>query len=684
MWNSGEILNKSQKILYLGGCQLGSNFAYKNYKIKQFDKLVLSIHQTWENFIEESGKPDGPLCSNILTSWERSKEYGVNPFQESVPNILAQNILKEKKELNKKLLSFAIPTMKQFYPVVKGAQTIITLSDNLGVVLDAVGDREIRNQAMKINFFPGADWCEEIAGTNAIGTVIKQKSPVQILFTEHFCTGWHNWTCVASPIINPITNELIGVLCISGMWSKFPHHIFGMAHSIARTISLEIEKNYLNVMLNVNPLLSAALSSVVDGVIIIDNNKQVVKINKKARELLDVDDLYDLNKGPQMNKLVTIILNKEENFVKTTFTYNKMQFLCSINPVFDENNNVSGAIVCIRDYVIVPKKAIKKNEDNKVRYNFNSMFGSSATFLDSIKKAKKAAKFDTTILITGETGVGKELFVQAIHSESSRQNNAFIAINCGAIPKELIESELFGYEPGAFTGAKQKGSIGKFELANEGTIFLDEIGEMPLTAQVHLLRVLEERSVTRIGGNKSIPINVRVIAATNRNLLEMTEEGTFRADLLYRLKVIHFKVPPLRDRREDISTLAYKFIEQIGHKFGISNIEIDDIALKHLINYSWPGNIRELKNTIEQSLFNSDGKILHSTDLPEDILNNTNKLNPEKEAIAKALMDNDYKITKAANCLGVSRATLYRKMDKLNLSVRKIKQMNHKKDALFE
>jgi transcriptional regulator of acetoin/glycerol metabolism len=653
------------------------NIAYKNYSTYQFEELVLSIERLWEHFIQMGKKPDGPICSNIFTSWERSKNYGVDPFQHYVPKILNKNNLKARQEQNKIILSLANPVIKQFDQMVKGSQTIITVSDVEGVLLDMTGDKEIRNLANKINFSPGAQWDEEIAGTNAIGTVIEQKTPIQILYTEHFCTGWHNWTCVASPIMNPITNELVGVLDISGMWRNLPHHILGMAHSISRTISLEIEKNYLNEMLMINPLLVAAFSSVDDGVIIVDKNKRVVKVNNKTKEFLGVINPYDIHNYPKINNLIELILTRKESFIESELTFNNKRYYCKMNPVFDEHNNVTGAIACIRNDIYVPqtKKAVPINDDNPVRYNFTSMIGSSQTFLRCVNKAKKAAKFDSTILITGETGVGKELFAQAIHSESCRRNKPFVAINCGAIPKDLIESELFGYEPGAFTGAKQKGSPGKFELANGGTIFLDEIGEMPLTVQVHLLRVLEERFVTRIGGSKNIPIDVRIIAATNRNLVEMAAEDSFRSDLLYRLKVIHLEVPPLRERKEDIPILTGKFAEQIGHKFDIQGIKIDEMTLKLLRNYSWPGNIRELKNTIEQALFNSDGNILLPADLPDEITNNKAKIDPEKEEITKALINSQFEINQAANLLGVSRATLYRKMDKLNISVKKIKKM---------
>ena len=248
------------------------------------------------------------------------------------------------------------------------------------------------------------------------------------------------------------------------------------------------------------------------------------------------------------------------------------------------------------------------------------MIGSSKEFTAIVKKAQKASSIDSTLFLAGETGTGKELFAQSIHQASNRREKPFVAINCGAVPHGLFESELFGYEPGAFTGAKSKGNPGKFELAQGGTIFLDEIGDMPLDVQVHLLRILEERVVTRLGGDKPISLDVRVIAATHKNLPEAVRKGEFREDLLYRLRVIQLRIPALRERISDVPAMVYHFINKMSEEFGKQDIVVPADTMQFLTQYHWPGNIRELKNVIQQSLFNMEGNMLTPFDLPPELL----------------------------------------------------------------
>lgn len=315
------------------------------------------------------------------------------------------------------------------------------------------------------------------------------------------------------------------------------------------------------------------------------------------------------------------------------------------------------------------------------RYNFSDIIAQSEKMKELIELARHVARGMSTILIYGETGTGKELLAQSIHNESERRNKPFIAINCGAIPSSLIESNLFGYVEGAFTGAKKGGSPGVFEQANEGTIFLDEISEMELNLQAKLLRVLQEREVTRIGGNKPIPINVRVIASTNKDLAKMVQEGKFRSDLYFRLNVVQLKVPPLRERVSDIPYLAMHFIRKYNSLLGKYVLDISEEALDVLKKYPWPGNVRELQNCIEHAInMVKDEQKLLLTHLPLYILHSvkadcepspgpasretleTILARTEKEIIEKTLQEVDYKKKEAARLLGISTTTLWRKM----------------------
>ncbi|OAA84965.1 sigma-54 interaction domain-containing protein [Clostridium ljungdahlii] len=244
------------------------------------------------------------------------------------------------------------------------------------------------------------------------------------------------------------------------------------------------------------------------------------------------------------------------------------------------------------------------------RYDFNSIKTNSSSIKECIKLSNKVAKSDLTVLITGESGTGKELFAQSIHNASLRKNWPFVAINCAAVPESLLESELFGYESGAFTGARKEGKVGLFEQANMGTIFLDEIGDMPLTLQARLLRVLQERQVMRIGSDRLINVDIRVIAATNKNLLQMVEEGQFREDLFYRINVLPINIPPVRERKEDIISLIKYFM---GRK---KTIRLSDEVMEIFMNYSWPGNIREIQNVASYIKIMNDDNEVNIGDLP--------------------------------------------------------------------
>ncbi|MFS0765625.1 sigma-54 interaction domain-containing protein [Peribacillus phoenicis] len=317
-------------------------------------------------------------------------------------------------------------------------------------------------------------------------------------------------------------------------------------------------------------------------------------------------------------------------------------------------------------------------ERNKASYTFDHLMGRSPAFMEVKGQAKIAAKSDSNVLILGESGTGKELFAHAIHNDSRRAMGVFVKVNCAAIPAELLESELFGYEEGSFTGAKKGGKAGKFEAAEGGTIFLDEIGELPLHMQVKLLRVLQEKEIERVGSTGSIPIDVRVIAATNRNLEEMVSKGEFRLDMYYRLKVLQIQVPSLRERPEDIEILGNHFVEKYQNLMKKRVMGMSDQALRLLRLYKWPGNIRELENIIERAMnIVEEGEMIRSKHLPKEITGHKESVSirtlaevmdeTERAAIVSCLEMTSGNKSETAKRLGVSRTTLYEKMNKYGL-----------------
>lgn len=308
------------------------------------------------------------------------------------------------------------------------------------------------------------------------------------------------------------------------------------------------------------------------------------------------------------------------------------------------------------------------------------IIGKSSKIKDVLDRVSKVANSNATVLITGESGTGKELIANAVHYSSDRKDKPYVKINCGAIPENLLESELFGHEKGAFTGAVNK-KLGKFERASKGTIFLDEVGELSLPMQVKLLRVLQEKEIERIGGTAVIKIDVRVVAATNRDLKKMVEEGSFREDLYYRLNVIPIEIPALKERKEDIPLLVRYFIEKYCNQIGRNIIDIHKEALEMLVKYEWQGNIRELENVIERMVILCQGDTINKNDLPKEILykdiNNIEFVLPEtginfeeveKSFIKQALILSEGNQTKAAKLLGITRHTLLYRMDKYDLS----------------
>ena len=363
----------------------------------------------------------------------------------------------------------------------------------------------------------------------------------------------------------------------------------------------------------------------------------------------------------------------------------------SAKPTYDEKNQVNGATIILRPIAQV-QQLVNKFSGAQASFTFDSIIGENKQLKYSIKIARMASQNMSNVLLQADSGTGKEVFAQAIHNASLRNNGPFVAINCAALPRELIGSELFGYSEGAFTGAKRGGRLGKFELASKGTLMLDEIGDMPLEQQAILLRAIQEKAIMRVGGDTLINVDVRIIAATNQNLLKLVEQGRFRADLYYRLNVVQISIPPLRERSEDIELLFKYFLETMSPKFNRHITEIQPAVIRCLQTYEWPGNIRELQNVVERILLVSEDGLISIEHLPREIVNaaighktdswenksnslpsgspaltdrRTRKLaalEQEKEMIIQTLDMNAGNISKASAELGISRNTLYRKI----------------------
>lgn len=456
---------------------------------------------------------------------------------------------------------------------------------------------------------------------------------------------------------------------------KALEYAYNEAESILETILLNNRKN---------EELKAILDTTKEGYIAVDKNGIITLINQTSLNLISngishligtpLTDVF-----PELKNLLDIVNTGEES-LQDIIRINGTDMLCNMIPLKHNQNEVIGAIATFNDIYTITKgeRKIRNKILNKgfyATYKFEDIKYTSKSIKECISNAKKFAASDSTVLILGETGVGKELFAQSIHNESHRKHGPFVAVNCASLPENILESELFGYEEGAFTGAKKNGKEGLFELAHNGTIFLDEISEMPLSLQARFLRVLQERKVMRLGSDQIIPINVRVISATNKDIKNMVYNKKFRDDLFYRLNVLTLNIPPLRDRKDDLNILIDNFCKTYIKG---RNISIENDAIDILKDYKWPGNIRQLKNFIEKLSIISNSDIITKQIIkdsinsePEfettDYSNKIIKMSITKEEIYEALSKSNGNKAEAANMLGIHRSTLWRLIKKYNL-----------------
>lgn len=440
-----------------------------------------------------------------------------------------------------------------------------------------------------------------------------------------------------------------------------------------------------------NSELDAIIESSFDGIFVTDAQGKTIRINEaysritgiKQEEVLGKTMQELVDEGVYDQSATILVMEKGEPVTISQEVKTGKTVLVTGNPVFDENGKVIRVVTNVRDITELNNLRQELEQAYQLSQHYQEQLSrykahdkyimQSQKSQDLVDLVLRLGKVDSTVLIQGESGVGKEVVAEMLHSNSLRKDKPLIKINCGAIPETLLESELFGYEAGAFTGAKKGGKMGIFEIANGGTLLLDEISELPLMLQVKLLRVIQEREITRVGGNKAIPIDVRIIAATNRDLREMVERNEFRKDLFYRLNVVPVLVPPLRERKDEIPALATHFIHRFNNKYNL-NKRLDEGVLQRFLEYDWPGNVRELENVIERAIVTSPGNII----LEEHCFTKNSKDNDdignlqlavenlEKKLITDAL--NKYGTTrKAAQILGISQPTVVRKAAKYGI-----------------
>ena len=660
------------------------------------------ILKAWEDFLSGVNRMCLPVRVVVESSWKRSATRGVDAYGRCTPVVVGEEHLQTLLKRNRLLSGAATPLMHENAALLRGTQSILILTDSTGVVLEVVGDPATKDRGCDINLSLGGSWNEADVGTNGIGTAIATGDPVQVHASEHFCEGIKQWTCAAAPIRDPRDKSLLGVLDISGPDISFCQHNLALVTTAAHQIESVIHERLL---VKRSRLLEASLSKQPrsnEGMVLLDHHGVVVCINADAsdrigrgeisaslgigKRLIEPGDEFDVdelrkNLPPDCHsEWLHPISDKRDTLGAILLIPQRgRHYLPSYKDV-EQPYDTKSQVLEQRETSPVRRKQSRKNtaHDDK----FSRIVRSSAVMEAAVVRARQFARSLAPILIQGETGVGKELFASAIQAESLLADGPFVICNCGALSEELIGSELFGYVKGAFTGASNEGRVGRFEQASGGTLCLDEIGEMPLNLQPYLLRVLDEGLVCRIGENNPRKVQVRLLAMTNRNLLDEVAAGRFRRDLYHRISVTTVVIPPLRERGSDVDVLVKHFLSLLGtlHQLPIPSVDRD--MLKVLRSYHWPGNIRELRNFIESVLLSNSNGRLTLDDLPRELLEpgpserEHTGIAPvkelaanERQTIEHAIKTSGGNLTRAAKQLGISRSTLYRKINSYQLQV---------------
>jgi transcriptional regulator of acetoin/glycerol metabolism len=625
--------------------------------------------------------PDGLLSQVIARSWQRcvDRKVTVEGKAREIP-IVSSGTLNGFRERSSQLIFHSEPVMNQLYEQISGTSSVVVLTDATGMVLHSVGDPDFMKKAQQVTLQPGGLWTEEANGTNAIGTALIEKIPVTVRAVEHFIEINQFLTCSAAPILDH-HGRMLGVLDVSSDSAAYQRYIT----ALVRMSALLIENRFFTGQFTDDILFHFHLrpefiGTHYEGIAAFSLDGRFVAGNRAALVQLGLDrcdaqtcilsDIFDLT--------LTDLFARARSFPQPVIRFRlrngvgmfgRVEFSAPVSP---------GTYAPIGHSAAALRLAGNSGAETCTTCLAALDLGDPAMEA-AIRKVRKVIGQDIPLMIQGESGTGKEIFARAIHADGPRSGGPFVALNCAAIPEGLIESELFGYRDGAFTGARRSGSIGKVQQADGGTLFLDEIGDMPPGLQARLLRVLQDRTITPLGGTKSFPVDIKIICATNRRLRDEVAAGRFREDLYYRLNGLLLTLPPLRDR-EDRIALAGSILRTIYGEDGdiVFSSEVIDFFSRH----PWPGNVRQMANAIRTALALRDGaKEIRVEHLPEDFLDQIGALaqprrlraerasgcgserleEMEEAAIRGVLLECKGNVSAAARKLGISRSTLYRK-----------------------
>ena len=646
------------------------------------------LRQARTLFFDRGELPDGLVNPLIIRSWERCLRFGLNE-NGNFPSIdsLDRVALKTEQERNRYLLLQGRPIMEHVFEQIRESGSMVVLSDANGLLLETVGDAEFVDRADRVTLSAGASWDENLRGTNAIGTALAEEMSAEVLGAEHFLVNNSFLTCCASPIFGP-DGRIIGVLNISGDYRVQKHHTMGLV----RLSTLAVEKRLFE-SLHARDILVCFhtrgdyLGSPKEGVAAVSPDGQVLAMSRIGLNILGIRQVDAVRRDFSMvfesslSALVDRLRNNSQGNCELTVNGKtiQVQLRGQLPPL-----SVAGRI-----YDEGPRAARRPEVAAPSVVTLDTLNTGDARLQAAIDRARRILGRDIPILIQGESGAGKEIFARGFHNSGPRQGCPFVALNCASIPESLIESELFGYQGGAFTGARKEGAPGKIQQAHGGTLFLDEIGDMPLNLQARLLRVLQERCVTPLGSTRTIQVDISLVCATHRRLREEVARGSFREDLYYRLNGLCVTLPALRERTD---------IRQLVAKLAAAEADVrepvrfSEGALQAIEGYQWPGNIRQLFNAIRVAiaLLDEGETLITESHLPEELFEENpfsgSGCIPAKardpwaaeplegsagsleeigrQAAMRTLEAAGGNISAAARQLGISRNTLYRKLGK--------------------
>jgi transcriptional regulator of acetoin/glycerol metabolism len=631
------------------------------------------MRQLWERFVGGNDVDLHRLPAIIREAWIRSRNAGIDPALPYAPlDEVHKSPEASPEELNWETCAEGVFSLLCGF--FTESHQFVFLVDDRGRLLKIRGGRQAMARAQAIRAIPGGDWSEEKVGCCAVGTCLRTGVALQVAWEENYILNLKDWASMAAPIHHSITGEVLGAIGVAGHGKSSHPRAFELLVQSAELIEGKVREQIANDRLSVFEQFARYASRYPsDGLLALDNEGKIATLNAAAEKILSLPGTRLI--GHPIRSIP--VFREQLGELNTVEPVEQLRLLQTI-PGITGLPIVSGrgkATILLISQAATSAGAAKRQSDQpwSTSHTFADLAGETQVFRDCITRAQKASQQDWPVLLLGESGTGKEIFAQAIHSASSRCGRPFVPLDCSSLADDLVGTELFGYEEGAFTGAAKGGKLGKIQLAHQGTLFLDDVDNLPQKVQVSLLRVLETGRVVPIGGSRPRSVDVRLLSASNGDLAKLVREGKFRQDLYHRLKVITVQLPPLRERREDISLLA----RQIFSDEGIQR-DISENALDILREYEWPGNVRELRNVLLEACTFTPHQLIDSTDLPEHLIgtggagagssqSSRDVLGNVEMDLIKQALQQSRSVSEAASRLGLHHATLYRKIKRYGI-----------------